>query len=195
MQWLNGKLRGPKVIDYVSENNREYMLMSGLEGRHTDDLQADPEVYVTHMAACIKLLQSIDITDRPFDSGIDVRLNELQYFMQNGLASLDDWEATTNFSNAEALYEWLCQNKPAQDELVFSHGDLSANVFVDGSAYGFYDLGRAGVADKWLDIAFCVSNIRDFEESAKYEKLFFALLGVEPDYQKIEYFLLLDEMF
>ena len=59
---------------------------------------------------------------------------------------------------------------------------------------GFIDLGRAGKADKWYDIAFCVREIRDFKEE-KYIDEFFALLEIEPDWDKISYFILLDELF
>ena len=195
MQWLDGKLAVPKVIDYISENNREYMLMSACAGTHIDKLKLDPERYVEHLANCINLLQSIDISNCPHDSTIDIRLKELDYLLQNGLVSVDDWDSTTTFADATELYQWLRANKPSQEELVFSHGDLTANFFVNGSGYCFYDLGRAGIADKWMDIAFCVSDIRDWCGDRRYEAMFFELIGVRPNYEKMKYFLLLDEMF
>lgn len=193
MQWLNGKLIVPEVIDFVCEDNREFLIMSELKGRHIDDFKTDPETCVQIFANCIKKIQSIDISNCPFDSGLNIRLTELGYLLQRGLASTDDWESTTKFSDTSEFYKWLCENKPSE-ELVFSHGDLNANVFIDGNNYCFYDLGRAGIADKWLDIAFCISDIREYKNK-KYEDMFFKLLNIEPNYEKIEYFLLLDEMF
>ena len=195
MQWLDGKLNVPKVVDYAARDNREYLLMSAINGTPAEALKESPEQFVAYLAACINQLQSLDITDCPFNSRVDTRLAELDYLLQNGLVSLDDWEPTTNFSSAESLYQWLCDNKPLHEELVFSHGDLPANFFVSGQEVYFYDLGRAGIADKWVDIAFCVSDIRDHCPGKAYEHHFFELLGVEPDEQKIEYFLLLAEMF
>ena len=195
MQWLNGKLVVPKVIDYGFEDNREYMVMSELKGTYIDELKTDPNECIAHFVRLIKLLHSIDISDCPFDSRIDVRLAELSFLLQNGLASVDNWDEATPFTDPGEFYQWLCDNKPMQEELVFSHGDLTANVFFDGSNDCFYDLGRAGVADKWLDIAFCVSDIRSWIGDKTYEDKFFELLGIEPDYEKIEYFILLDEMF
>lgn len=194
MQWLSGKLIVPRVIDFGFENNREFVVMSELKGMHIDDLKDDPEKYIAHLAKAVKLIQSVDISDCPFDSSVNVRLSELQYLMQNGLASFDDWEPETEFTDPDELYKWLCKNKPLREELFFSHGDLTANFFVDGSNYYFYDLGRAGIADKWLDIAFCIREIRAFGDK-KLENKFFQLLNLEPDYEKIEYFMLLDEMF
>lgn len=65
----------------------------------------------------------------------------------------------------------------------------------DNRISGFIDLGRSGKADKWYDIAFCVRSIRDNYREEKYVKLFFDLLGIEPDWEKIKYYILLDELF
>jgi len=196
MQWLDGKLIVPKVIDFGLEKKREYLVMSELRGTYIDELKENPDEYIPHLARCIKLIQAVDISVCPFDSSLNVRLNELNYLMQRGLASIDteDWEPTTKFTDPNELYRWLCSNRPAE-EPAFSHGDLTANIFVDGSEYCFYDLGRAGIADKWLDIAFCVCDIRSWYGDKKYEDQFFELLGIQPNYEKIEYFILLDEMF
>ena len=105
-----------------------------------------------------------------------------------------NWQNTTNFKKPEELYSWLCNNR-LPEELVFSHGDMAGNFFVvDGEIY-FYDLARCGVADKWIDIAFCVRDIRDYYPDSDYERVFFEMLGIQPDYEKIDYYILLDEMF
>jgi len=193
MRWLQGKLNVPSILDFGEERSREYMVMNELRGIHIDDFEDNPDEYITHLANCIKLVQSVDASNCTFDSTLDVRLAELKWLIDNNLASLDDWEDTTIFTDPHELYQWLCDNKPTED-LVFSHGDITANFFVNGADYFFYDMGRAGIADKWMDIAFCVSNIREFEDK-KYEDRFFELLNIKPDYKKIEYFILLDEMF
>lgn len=196
MQWLQGKLIVPQVFDWGTIDSQEYLVMSELTGRHIDDFQGSAEAYVGHLAKSVQAFQAVPIVDCPFDSGIALRLKELEYLLANNLADTDqaNWEKSTHFSSPAALFDWLVGNAPTE-ELVFSHGDVSANIFVSGSGYCFYDLARAGVADKWLDIAFCVRDIRDIDRSGKYEKLLFQLLGVEPDYKKIDYFILLDELF
>lgn len=196
MEWLQGKLIVPRVLDWGQFADREYLIMSELTGSHIDDFQGSPDAYVSHLAKSIKTLQATPIAGCPFDATVSQRLQELHYLLANNLADTNqaNWEESTHFSSPTALYDWLVANAPAE-ELVFSHGDISANIFVKGADYCFYDLARAGVADKWLDIAFCVRDIRDIDENGKYERLLFQLLDVEPDYQKIDYFILLDEMF
>lgn len=196
MRWLNGKLSVPAVLDTGCENGREYLVMSELRGRHIDDLQNDPEAYIRHLAGAVKALRRVEIDGCPFDSKVDLRLRELRDLLDRGLADIDPshWEPETGFDSPEALYRWLCEHKP-QEELVFSHGDLAANFFVDGDTYRFYDLARAGVADRMLDVAFCVRSIRDIDRDGTLEARFYELLGEAPDREKINYYILLDEMF
>ena len=81
MQWLGDKLNVPKVIDFGVEDNREFLVMSGLEGTHIDDFQSTPEVYITHLAKAIQLFHSIEVTSIPFDSCVDIRLAELEWLI------------------------------------------------------------------------------------------------------------------
>ncbi|MPM74585.1 Aminoglycoside 3'-phosphotransferase [bioreactor metagenome] len=118
----------------------------------------------------------------------------------------DDTLSEDGFSDIQALYDFLCAKRPKQDfALSLSHGDYCLpNVFVSGDkAVGFLDLGNAGVADIWQDIALCV---RSFEHNLclygynnndfiKYKELLFNELGIKPDEEKIKYYILLDELF
>lgn len=195
-RWLKGKLPVPEVIDAGCADGREYMVMSALSGTHIDGLRDDPHEFIARLADAVKCLQAIDTADCPFDSTLSLRLGELRDLLDGGLADTDaeNWEESTEFTDPEALYAWLCENRPVE-ELVFSHGDLCANFFVEGDACAFYDLARAGLADKWLDIAFCVRDIRDIDTHGALEREFFELLGITPDYKKIDYYILLDELF
>ncbi|MGH2285441.1 APH(3') family aminoglycoside O-phosphotransferase, partial [Enterococcus faecalis] len=55
--------------------------------------------------------------------------------------------------------------------------------------------GRSGRADKWYDIASCVRSIREDIGEEQYVELFFDLLGIKRDWEKIKYYILLDELF
>lgn len=102
------------------------------------------------------------------------------------------------------MLEWLDQNKP-DEEPVLSHGDYCLpNLFgVGEQVCGYIDLGRAGIGDKWCDIALCYRSLRD-NLAGKYggqvydnfdPALLFAYLELEPDWEKIQYYILLDELF
>lgn len=68
---------------------------------------------------------------------------------------------------------------------------------------GLIDLGRTGVADKWCDIALCYRSL-SHNFSGRYnrsihadfdEMLLFKELEIEPDWEKLRYYILLDELF
>ena len=196
MMWLSGRLKVPDVIEYGTLGHSEYLIMSEIKGRHIDCFVSEPIKYIECLTKALCQLQAVDIVRCPFSSKIDLRLKELKYLLDHKIADVDvsNWEDTTEFDNPMELYKWLCENKP-QEELCFSHGDIGANFFISDDGIYFYDLARCGVADKWLDIAFCVKDIREYYPDSDYEKLFFSMLELEPDYKKINYYILLDEMF
>ena len=74
------------------------------------------------------------------------------------------------------------------------------NGLVDIS--GFIDMGNCGIADKWEDIAMLYRSLRHYFDGT-YGKVypgldpdsFFEELGIEPDREKIDYYILLDELF
>lgn len=194
MAWLQGKLRVPQVIECGEAGDSEYLIMTELNGQHIDRLMDSPEDYVTQLARAIRAVQGVDIQNCPFVSNLDTRLRELSYLLENGLADTDPahWQQSTAFSSPQALYRWLVENRPAEDP-VFSHGDISANFFIENGEPCFYDLARMGVADRWADIALALRDIR--EVCPALEPLFFEKLGLAPDPQKIDYYILLDELF
>lgn len=196
MKWLSKRLNVPEIIEFGIKPHSEYLIMSEIEGVHIDSFSDEPTKLIEYYAKAIKQIQAIKISNCPFISTLDYRLKELKYLMDKKLADVDvsHWQATTKFKSPKELYKWLCEHKP-QEELSFSHGDICANFFVSNEELYFYDLGRCGIADKWLDIALCVRDIREYYPDSGYEKLFFDMLGVEPDYKKIDYYILLDEMF
>jgi len=78
------------------------------------------------------------------------------------------------------------------------------NLFLNKDRFsGFIDLGNCGIADKYQDIALCyrslLHNFAGVYTGKAYPKLdeemFFKELGIEPDWEKIRYYILLDELF
>lgn len=200
--WLRGKLPVPEVLHFEQYQNASFLLMRevpGLVGSAYAQEQRDPQKMTRIYAEGIRLLQSVDISDCPFSSDIDFRLSELNYLLENNLADtdLENWEADTPFSDPHELYAFLKSHKPTQ-EWTFSHGDFGdSNIFItDDRISGFIDLGRSGKADKWCDIAFCVRSIQhDMDNPQAHLDLLFSLLQIEPDWEKIRYHILLDELF
>lgn len=210
MQWLKEKLPVPEVLCRGQKDGRNYLLMSKLSGQMSCDeaYMRQPMVLAEALTEGLKMLWKVDVSDCPYYSGLDEKLRMAKYNVEHGLVDVDNVEPETfgpnGFANPQALLEWLENNRP-EEELVFSHGDYCLpNVFLtDGKVSGFLDLGRAGVADKYQDIALCYrSFLHNYD--GKYgggsygdvnPELVFEKLGINPDWEKVRYYILLDELF
>ena len=196
MRWLEGKLPVPKVIEYEELNGKSYLLMSRIEGEMSCDTYylERPEVLLQALANGLRMFWNMEIQECPQIRDLDTVLTEARIRVENGLADVE---------NPKQLLEWLECNKP-DFEPVFSHGDFCLpNVFLkNGQITGFIDLDKAGVCDKWNDIAICYRSLKHNFDGMYGGKVYedfdpeqlFDVLGIEPDWEKIKYFLLLDEL-
>ena len=209
--WLDGKLPVPKIIEAETRNGYSFLLMSKLPGEMScsDNSLQNIENTVKALANGLKMLWQIDITNCPYSNVVSEKLIQAKYNIENDLVDIDNFEPETNgyegFVGISDLYDYLDQHHPTED-LVFSHGDFCLpNVFISGcETTGFIDLGNGGIADRWQDIALCVRSLRHnhMEYSGygendyhKYKTLLFQELGIEPNEEKIRYYILLDELF
>ena len=210
MRWLEGKLPVPKVIAYEKDAENQYLLMSRVTGKMScdDHYMSRPKELCEHLAQALKLLWSVDISDCPRQITLDDELAEARYRVENNLIDVSDAEPDTygpgGFENPKVLLKWLENNRPER-EPVLSHGDFCLpNVLIeDGKLSGLIDLGDTGVNDKWLDIALCYRSLKHNADGTWGKKiyqdcnpeLFFEALEIEPDWDKIRYYILLDELF
>jgi len=210
MQWLEGKIPVPQVLAYEVENKKSYLLMSKMDGVMSCDnyYLEHPQILLEALSCGLKMLWKVDVRECPRSRDLDAVLKEAREQVENHLVDLDNVEPETfgegGFENPEQLLEWLESHRPSF-EPVLSHGDFCLpNIFLEnGQIAGFIDLGKTGVGDKWNDIALCYRSLKhnfdgtyggkvyeDFDSEMLFEKL-----GIEPDWDKIKYYLLLDELF
>lgn len=210
MRWLEGKIPVPKVICYESDLGHQYLLMSKVTGKMSCDeyYLERPQELLALLVKALKMLWSVDISDCPRNRNIDTELQEARYRVENNLVDLDNVEPTTfgegGFKDPQALLEWLEENRPDY-EPVLSHGDFCLpNIFIEnGRISGFIDLGDTGIGDKWRDIALCYRSLRhNFDGSFGgkiypdfHPEMLFDALGIEPNREKLRYYILLDELF
>lgn len=210
LKWLDGKLSAPKVIEFAQQNGCNYLLMSRLKGSMicSDDTMKNLDTAAELLAEGLKLLWSIDIDKCPYSSRLDERLRVAKYNIEHGLVDVENAEEDTfgenGFADVNELYEFLVNNKPDED-LVFSHGDYCLpNVFVDDKTIRFLDLGKAGIADRWQDLALCIRSLKynlcelcsvSENEFERLKNKIYSILGVEENCEKLKYYILLDELF
>lgn len=211
MKQMYGKLPVPKVLCHERCQGMNYLLMSKVSGSMACDefYMQNAEELSGILAEGLKMLWRFDVSDCTYICGLDRKLKMAEYNVEHGLVDMDNVEDDTfgenGFKSPEDLLNWLKNNRP-KEEYALSHGDYCLpNVFVkDGKISGYVDLGKMGLADKYQDIALCYRSLRHNYEG-KYSgeekhkdfspKMLFEKLGIEPNWDKIKYYLLLDELF
>ena len=210
MLYLQGKLPVPAIHAHEITEGKSYLLMSKCEGQMAcvHEYMTNPGMQCRLLANGLKSLWDIDISDCPSDQRLIHKLEQARHNIENNLVDLDNVEPDTfgekGFKDPMDLLQWLYANMP-KEELVLSHGDYCLpNIFgMEEAVTGYIDLGKTGIADKWCDIAICYRSL-SHNYSGKYrgkaysdydDMLLFRELGIEPDWDKIHYYILLDELF
>lgn len=210
MGWLADKIPVPQVLCCERGRQYQYLLMSRIQGKMACDtwFLERPEELLTLLADVLQQLWQVDISGCPRIRDLDVQLKDARYRVENQLVDIENTEPDTfgpgGFRDPEELLRYLEEHRP-EWEPVLSHGDFCLpNIFFEnGRLSGLIDLAHTGVSDKWQDIALCYRSLKhnfdgsyggkvypDFDPDRLFEKL-----GFEPDWEKIRYFLLLDELF
>lgn len=209
LNWLKGRLPAPEVICSEIHAGRHYLLMSRASGEMlcSEENMRHIESTVGMYAEALKMLWQVDVTGCPAVYNVDDDLKIARERLESGEFDMDDCEPDTfgpnGFASPEQLLLWLEENRPEQGN-VLTHGDFCMpNVFVEGGRVSSYiDVGNMGVGDRWRDIALCWRSLKHNctgmyakENLGDQSELLFEKLGVEPDWEKIRYYVLLDEFF
>ena len=212
VRWLNGHLPVPSVLSYEIHSGLAYTLMTKAEGKMLCDMDylQKPELVIDIAAKGLKMLWETDVSDCPYSvSRLTNRLKAAEYNVTHGLVDIENTEPETfgdgGFKNPEELLEWLINNRPPED-IVLTHGDYCLpNIFAKGdSISGFIDLGKAGPADRWQDIAIAIRSL-DHNFGGRYTdgkrifdfkpQMLLDALGIGMNEEKYRYYILLDELF
>lgn len=213
LQYLQGRLPVPPVYAHETAAGKSYLLMGRCPGQMacSPAYMREPAVLCGLLADGLKRLWSTDISDCPSDQRLTRKLSMARYNVENGLVALDNVQPDTfgegGFRDPARLLQWLYENQP-EEEPVLSHGDYCLpNIFgVRGKVTGYIDLGKTGIADKWCDLALCYRSLSnnysgaygsrtDAASSGFDPSLLFRELDMEPDWEKLRYYILLDELF
>lgn len=199
LKWLVDKLNVPRITLYDYTDDTEYLITESVGGEMvcSEFYLNNPEVGISVIAQAFSQIYDVDINDCPFDVSIDYKLELVENNVKNNLIHIEDLKNETlkKFGSLENIIKFLKENK-FDDEKCFSHGDTSLpNIFALKDKFvGFIDVGECGIADKWFDLAICEKSIkRNYGE--EYISKFYEKLKIIPDRDKIDYYLLMMELY
>ncbi len=199
LSWLEGKLPCPRLVSYQRYNTYEYLLITGIKGSASFLCSNDKErrTVIKILVEGLNLIHSIDINDCPFDRTLKFELENSKCRMLQGLVNERNFDRLRQGRTVESLYDELLLKSPKSEDLVFTHGDYCLpNILInEGKLEGFIDWEKAGISDRYQDIALCLrSVVYNFGE--EWGSIFLNELNLDSiDHQKIEFYQILDEFY
>lgn len=199
LEWLQGKLPVPEVVYFGKDDFNEYLLITEIAGVNASEKSFEMMLpaLMKQLAIGLREVHEIKIDNCPFNQRLESKIEEARKRVQSKLVDEEDFDQIRLGLTAEELLKELLLKRPMMEDLVFTHGDYCLpNIIIDkGKFSGFIDWGRAGVADRYQDLALAVRSIT-YNFGKEYVQHFLDEYGVkELDESKIYFYQLLDEFF
>ncbi len=201
LRWLNGRLPVADAWVLSRSHGWAYLVQSEVPG-----LMACDAAFATDVPALARLLaeglrhvHAVSIGGCPFDQRLERKIAVARERARAGLVDESDFDAVRAGMCAQDLLDVLIRNRPADEDVVFTHGDYCLpNVLIDpvaGHVSGYIDVARAGVADRYQDLALAVRSLA-YNFGPGWEPYFWEAYGLDqPDFARVEFYQLLDEFF
>ncbi|GAC1416632.1 MAG: aminoglycoside 3'-phosphotransferase [Novosphingobium sp.] len=200
LRWLAPYLPVPRVIDFIAHGGQAWLLMTAMPGQPACRLlEADPAtgpMVVDALAAFMQRVHAIPVETCPFDNALATRLAHARDRIDAGEVDEDDFDEERLGQNAEHVWADLQAMLPLKFDRVVTHGDFTLDnlLIEDGAVVGCIDVGRAGIADRYQDLALLWNCLGEFGE--QLQARLFAQYGIDqPDPPRMGFHLLLDELF
>lgn len=200
LHWLQAWISVPRIRHFTVADTGAWLLSDAVPGRTAFQLlDSDPAgriAVVDALAVFLGRLHAVPVECCPFNSDHRFRLIQAHERMAGGLVDTDEFDPERQGWSAEQVWAEMTRLLPFDPDPVVTHGDYSLdNVLLHaGSVSGCIDLGRAGIADRYQDLAIAWNCLGEFDGSL--QRRFLQTYGIqEPDTRKLRFHLMLDEFF
>lgn len=197
--WLQGRLPVPQVQYWAEDDARQYLLISALPGLalYHDDLRDQLPALIRLYATTLRQIHGTG--GCPFDERLDIKIAQAARRVREDLVDASDFDAERQGRTSQSAFRELLATRPPSEDLVFTHGDYcTPNLLVDPETLalnGLIDWGRAGIADRYQDIALAARSI-EYNFGSAWVAPFYEAYGLtEIDHAKVKFYRLLDEFF
>ncbi len=200
LRWLQSRLPVPEIIRFVATQDECWLMTQALSGKSArallDEMPDDRDLLIDALADLLRLVHEVPVVECPFDAHLERRLVEGRARIDAGLVNEADFDREQLGWSAEDVWKAIQTQLPLEPDLVVTHGDFSLdNVLLeDGGVTGCIDVGSAGLADRYHDLAICWSDLAEY--GAHAQERFLVRYGVgEGDRRKLITYQLLNELF
>lgn len=201
LDWLQGRLPVPEVYGFGADSRRAFLLLSEIPGLESCDgtFAQDIPTVVRLLAEGLRLIHQVKIDDCPFDRRLTHTLALAKRRVEARLVDESDFDEQRKGMQGQELLEMLLKSRPEVEDVVFTHGDYCLpNILIEPSPAriaGIIDWGRAGIADRYQDLALATRSLT-FNFGPGWEPLLWKAYGLQTvDFAKMEFYQLLDEFF
>lgn len=200
LRWLAEYLPVPQVVDFEAADGAAWLLMTAMPGQPAcrlleADSSTGPKV-VDALAAFMRRVHAIPVEACPFENALAPRLAHARARIDAGQVDEDDFDEERLGQTAEQVWADVQAMLPLAFDRIVTHGDFTLdNLLLDGGAVvGCIDVGRAGIADRYQDLALLWTCLSEF--GAGLQDRLFEQYGIDkPDPRRMAFHLLLDELF
>lgn len=175
-QFMHSHNLAPAILDYVSENGKDYLLTEALEGEDgiADGYLQDPARLAEIFGASLRLIHSLPLKGCPFPSRMTEMLAESEANITRGYA-----DKAIIGEDIKAAVGHLATLKHLAKEDVVIHGDycLPNIILQDFKLKGFVDLGTGGIGDRHYDIFWGIWTLQYNLKTDNYKDKFLDAYG------------------
>jgi aminoglycoside 3'-phosphotransferase-1 len=200
LDWLSGRLPVPGVRHFVRTPEHAYLLTEAVAGQHAYAcLVEHPErgaEIVAELVRFLRIVHALPLADCPFHAGHTLRMADARRNMAAGRVDTDDFDEERKGWTAEQVWAEMEAQLPLAFDRVVTHGDFTLDnvLLADGRVTGCIDVGHAGAADPYQDLATLWNTLAEF--GGELQQAAFRAYGIaEPDARKLQFHLCLGELF
>ncbi len=199
LDWLAGRLPVPRVRHFVRVPGQAYLLTEAVPGQNAYAcLEEHPDrgtELVAELARFLRVVHALPLADCPFHAGHELQMADARRNVEAGRVNTEDFDEERQGWTPEEVWADMVSLLPLPSERVVTHGDFTLDnvLLVEGRVTGCIDVGRAGAADPYQDLAAMWNTLAEF--GGELQRAFVRAYGIAtPDPRRLHFHLCLGEL-